>query len=138
MKLTVQHTMDAVLTISQIIRDRRPMPQKGAYRLARMHAKLLPEFNTISAQRDAMIKAYGTHQTKTTLCDGVEETVETEDFVVPPDKMGEFTAAWKKIGDEEIDVEIEPIPLSYLDLGDNVDGSIRADELIVLGDLVKE
>ena len=141
MKLKVQHVMDATLVISQIIRDRRQMPQKGKYRLARMHAKLLPEFTTINDQRDAMIKAYD-FETKVTVKDeaGVESEVSTNppSYSVPLDKMPEFTAAWKEIGDGEIDVDVEPIPLAYLDLGEGVDGCVEASELITLGDLVRE
>lgn len=139
MKLKVQTVMDATLLITQIINERRPMPQKGKYRLARMHAKLVPEFQLINAQRDAMIKAYGTHQMKSVKdADGLESFVETEDFVVPADKMPEFIEAWKKIGDEEIELDIEPIPLAQLDLGNGADGAIEASELITLGELVKE
>ena len=47
--------MDMTLLISQIIREGRQMPQKGKYRLARMHSKLMVEFTTINAQRDEMI-----------------------------------------------------------------------------------
>lgn len=137
MKLKVQHVMDATLVITNIINEARPMPLKGKYRLARMHAKLVPEFQTINAQRDDMIKAYGTHQTKTVTADGVESTVETDDFVVPLDKMPEFTEAWAKIGGEEIEIDVEPIPLDQLDLGSGVDGEIQASELITLGDLVQ-
>lgn len=139
MKLKVQHLMDAVLVISQIIReqgqDLRPMPQKGRYRLARMHAKLLPEFTTINTKRDEMISAYGYHQ----LVAGPDDTqVESANFAVPADKMDEFTAAWKEIAGEEIEVDVEPIPLAQLDLGDGTDGSISANEFIVLGALVAE
>ena len=139
MKLKVQHVMDAILTISRIIREQRPLPQKGAYRLARMHAKLLPEFQTINGRRDAMITAYNHHE----MIDGKDNAglptlTENPEFSVPVDKMSEFTAAWAEIGAEEIEVEVEPIPLSYLDLGPSIECAIRADELIVLGDLVKE
>lgn len=124
MKLKVQHVFDATLLVSQIIRERRPMPQKGSYRLARMHAKLQPEFDTIANQRDALITAYD------------HKAPEAEAFSVPDDKLAEFQEAWKKVADEEIEVAVEPIPLVYLDLGDSVVGSISASELIVLGDLV--
>lgn len=139
MKLTIQQVMDSTLLISAIIRDARPMPQKGKYRLARMHAKLLPEFTTINAQRDEMIKAYGVHQTIKNKDPetGAETDVESPEFMVPADKMPEFTAAWKTLASETLDIDVEAIPLDQLDLG-NVDGSIEASELIVLADLVKE
>ena len=135
MKLKVQHVMDATLVISQIIREQRPMPLKGKYRLSRMHAKLLPEFTTINEQRDAMITAYGFHPTTK---DADSNEVVSQEFAVPSDKMAEFTEAWKKIADEEIEIDIEPIPLAQLALGDATDGCIEANELITLGDLVRE
>ena len=141
MKLKVQHVMDATLVISQIIRDRRQMPQKAKFRLARMHAKLLPEFTRINDQRDTMIKAYD-HETKVKIKDaetGVESEVSTNppSYSVPLDKMDEFTAAWREIGDDESEVDVEPIPLTYLDMG-AADGSIEAAEFITLGDLVTD
>lgn len=134
MKLKVQQVMDAVLTLSKIIRDARPMPQKGKYRLARMHAKLLPEFTTINDKRDELIKAYDHHPME--MVDGVE--CASQNFAVPADKMAEFGANWKEIADEEIEIDVEPMPLAQLDLGDAADGSIEASELIVLGELVKD
>lgn len=134
MQLTVQQVMDATLVISQIIREERPMPQKGKYLLARMHAKLIPEFTTINEQRDALIKAYD-HRQQIEGADGI--MVDGENYAVPMDKMPEFNEAWKKIGDEMIDVGVEPIPLAAIDLGSMSDGSISAKELITLGDLVK-
>ncbi len=138
MKLTLQHVMDATLTLSQVIREQRPMTQKGKYRLARMHAKLLPEFNTINETRDGMIKAYDTHATNKSVdpATGIVIEIETPEWKVPDDKLAEFNEAWKKIAAEEIEVDVEPIPLAYLDLGG--DGSIQANEFIALGDLVKE
>lgn len=139
MKLKVQHVMDATLVISRIIREVRAMPQKGKYRLARMHAKLLPEFTLINAQRDEMITAYGHHPMVTENGeDGTSKQVESKEFSVPDDKMPEFLEAWKKVAEEEIELDIEPIPLAQLDLGDNFDGNIEASELITLGELVKE
>ena len=88
MKLTVQKAMDATLVISQIIREARPMPQKGKYRLARLHAKLLPEFQTINTRRDEMITAYDHHpMIKSTDSAGAEIEVLSDEFSVPLDKM---------------------------------------------------
>lgn len=139
MKLKVQQVFDVTLLVTQIIRENRPMPQKGKYRLSRLHAKLLPEFTTANARRDEMITAYQHHETTTVpMPDGTETTTTAEQFSVPTDKMPEFNAAWKEIADEEIEIEIDPIPLAYLDLGDKADGSISANELVTLADLVKE
>lgn len=140
MKLKVQSVMDATLILTRIINEQRAMPQKGKYRVARLHAKLLPEFKVIDARRDEMIKAYGTPQTKTVanLETGDVTITPGDGWQVPADKMPEFTAAWKQIGDEEIDVDVQPIPLAQLSLGDDTDGSIEANELLTLGDLVSD
>lgn len=140
MKLKVQQVMDATLVISQIIREDRAMPQKGRYRLARLHSKLLPEFTTINAQRDELIKAYDTHVmvSETDPETGAVIEVATAEFTVPEDKMPEFTEAWKAIAGEEIDIDVEPIPLSQLDIGGDIDGNISVNEFIVLGSLIAD
>lgn len=123
MKLTVQQVWDATLTISAIIRDRRPMPLRGKFRLARMHAWLLPEFTIISERRDALIKDYH-------LWNG-------EAWAVPDNMMEHFAAAWKDIGAMDIEIQVEPISLGDLDLpGQN--GAVEAHEMAALGDLIVE
>jgi hypothetical protein len=62
-----------------------------------------------------MIKAYNTPQTKTE--DRSPRPARSRPSVegqwqVPADKMPEFTAAWKAVGDEEIEVDVQPIPLA--------------------------
>ncbi len=138
MKLKAQLVFDAVPVISTIIREKRPLPQKGQYRIMRMHAKLLPDYTTLAERRDAMIRAYDTPFVPVN-DPRASEPAPVGMFTVPPDKAAEFEAAWKEIGDEEIDIsDLEPLPLSYLDLGEGRAGSVNALELITLGDLVKE
>lgn len=143
MKLTVQHVFDALPVITNIIRENRPMPQKGKYRLARLHAKLLPEYATAAEQRDGMIKAYDfplmvppAPSAENPMGDGPK--VPSGEFTVPPEKLAEFNAAWAEVAKEEIEVDVQPIPFAQLDLGDDKDGSISASELVILGDLVAE
>lgn len=142
MKLKVQAMIDATEAVAKIINSDRPMPLKGKYRMARLHAKLFPEYTTAIQRRDAMITAYGFHPMVPPPASQENPLrmgeVESEAFAVPPDKTAEFTAAWAEIGSEEIEVDVEPIPLAQLDLGDAVVGSITANELITLGPLVKE
>lgn len=126
MKLTAQQIRDVTLVVSQIIREQRSMPQRGKFRLARLHAKLLPEFNVIDAQRDSLVKEHG---------DPVEGDISR--WEVSAEHMPEFNAAWKTIADEEIEVDVQPIHLSDLDCG-TANGGIEANELIVLGDLITE
>ena len=140
MKLTVEKVRLATLVLAAIIRDDRPMSQKGKYRIARMHSKLFAEFQTINPQREGMIKAYNTHQVIKSFdqSTGTVTEKETDEWTVPDDKLAEFNSAWDKIGDEEIEVDVQPIPLALLDRGDDQNGSITANDLIVLGELVTE
>ncbi len=142
MKLKVQQVMDATIVLTRIVNDRRPMPQRGKYLVARMHAKLLPEFKIIDGRRDEMIRAYNNPQTRVVpgsiQAEGESPQMEPIEgqWQVPADKMPEFTEAWKAIGAEEIDVDVQAIPLLSLSLPDGSDGAIEANELITLGDLV--
>lgn len=136
MKITVQRLMEATMVVEKIIGQHRAMPLTGKFRLARLHAKLWDEYAVVNAQRDAMIRAYDTHVMVAD--ENGDFAVQMPEFTVPADKMPEFTEAWSKIAAEEIEIDIEPIPLACLDLGDNVDGSIETTELIMLGDLVTE
>ncbi len=137
MQFTVQKMIDTTLVVAQIIREGRPMPQKGKYRLARLHAKLYPEYEVATKRRDEMIKAYETHQ-QVPATPPAEGMVDGPEWIVPDDKLEDFNAAWKVISEEVIDIDVQPIPLAYLDRGDTVDGAISAAEITILGDLVTE
>lgn len=132
MLLKIQNVMDATLLISLIIRERRAMPQIGKYKLARMHAKLLPEFVAINESRDEMIKSYGYHQTVTDEQGAVTETAE---WAVPNEKVDEFNAAWLELAQQEITIDIDPISIADVDLGPGTDGPIEASEFIAFGAL---
>lgn len=144
MKLKVQKLMDVTLLLTQIIRERRPMPQKGKMELARMHAKLEPEFKIIDEQRNEIIKAYDTRIMVPDPGGRIDEAtgkvamVEGDGYQVPEDKLDEFNKKWEEIAEHEVEVDIKPIPLKYIDLGLGSDGSIEAFELIMLGDLITE
>ncbi len=145
MNLKVQHIMDAFPVIVGIINSGRPLPQKGAYRLARLHAKLQPEFKVANDQREGLIKAYDHHpmvaapKPLAEEFDGkAPEMVPAEHFAVPADKMDEFTAAWSVIAGEDVEVDVQPIPLAQVDAGDDKAACISASELVILGSLVAE
>lgn len=123
MKLTVQQVFDAYQVLQAIVNGHRPLPQKGAYRVSRMKAKLDAEFTSISQRRDALLDQHAI---------AVEGA--PGNYTVTP----EFTAAWKDFASDEIEVAVEPIPLALIDLGDSVPGAITVGELSVLGDLVAE
>lgn len=142
MKLKVQHVMDATLVVTNLINRQCPMPQRGKYLLARMHMKLNAEYVPINERRDEMIKAYNNPQMRpvpnAVVAEGEPIPMErvSNEWEVPADKMPEFLAAWKVIADEEIDVDIQPIPLISLCMPNGTEGLIEASEFITLGDLV--
>lgn len=142
MLLKVGHVFQAAPVITQIINENRPLPQKGAYRIARLYAKLKPEYDLIVTRRNTMIEAYG-HKEMVAGPDVEEGTratdeqlVQAPNFSVPLDKMPEFLAAWAEVANEEIEVAVEQIPLAQLSLGDDKPSVISAAELLVLDDLV--
>ncbi|MBU6430461.1 MAG: hypothetical protein KGR26_15700, partial [Cyanobacteria bacterium REEB65] len=122
---------------------------RGKYLLARMHTKLMPEFKVIDARHDEMVKSYGNPQTEEIVAaeDDAANNVKAGDKIirpvdgqwqVPPDKMDEFTKAWDAICDEDIDVDVQPIPLLALCMPNGTEGLIEAGEFIILGDLVTD
>lgn len=132
MRLKIHQVFNAVQALDAIIREKRRMPQLGKFRLARMHAKLLPEFVTANAQREELIRRHGNVQP-----DG--------QFMVGPAAMRAFTAEWEPIAEAEVDVDVEPISVTSSEISlaapgdwDEHNGPIEASELLLLGDLVTE
>lgn len=140
MLLKVGHVFQAAPVITQIINSNRPLPSKGAYRFSRLYAKLKPEYDLIAARRNSMIEAYGHKEILTAKDVETGEDVQTEaqNFSVPMEKMPEFNAAWAEVANEEIEVAVEPIPLSHLSAGEDIPSAITAGEFVVLDGLVKE
>lgn len=139
MILKVGHVFQATPVITTIINQDRRLPQKGSYRLARLYAKLKPEYDLILARRNSMIEAYAHKEMLTAkdMATGEDVQTEAQNFSVPLDKMPEFNAAWAEVANEEIEVTVEPIPLDQLDNGGGV-GVISAGELFILDDLIRE
>lgn len=146
-KLTVDQLLVALSHISTIIRERRPMPQRGKLAFAKMHTALTPTFNIYSKERDDLIASYDYHPmvprpAKPT--DSEEDIAKGfvlephKEFAVPEDKMADFEAKWKPIGDKIIDLDVKPISVKLFNMGDMVDGSIEANEIIEMGDLISE
>lgn len=155
MKLKVQHILDATAVVATIIRENRAMPQNGKFRLSRLHTKLEPEAVTINKQYNEMVTAYdhrkmipnpennvSDEDRAAAIADGKGDTLppkEIEVNAVPDEHMPEFSKKWAEFLAEEIEVDVEPVPLDQLCLpGDLTDGSIRANEFIVLGCLVRD
>jgi len=146
-KITADRLLMALPIIATIIRERRVMPQKGKFAFARMHAALMPDFTLINQQRDEIIKTYNFHPevarpAKPT--DSEDDIAKgfvmepSKEFAVPEDKMAEFAEKWKEIGESELTLNVEPISMKLFDLGAMTDGSIEANEIIEMGDLITE
>jgi hypothetical protein len=124
MKMTAQRIMDVYLLLRRISNERRPLPQKGAYRVARMLSKMQADATPILEQYDALITSYGY----------IPEGKQVNE--VPADKLAEFLAKWKEtLGGEEHELDLEPMPIDHLDNGSR-SGSLSVDELLLLDDLV--
>ena len=140
MKLKAQQVFDATQVLARIINENRALPSKGKYRIARMHAKLFPEFTTANEQRTAKIasydhKAWVTPEGRIVPAEEGGDAKATEQAAVPDDKMAEFVAWWAEIAAVEIDVNVEPIPIEQLSI-DGLDSSISYAEFATLGELV--
>ena len=140
MKLTLQRVFEATQALAAIINENRPLPSKGKYRVARMHAKLFPEFTTLNDRRTAMIMAYGhkqavLHGKVVTEPDDLTHAGIVMQDAVPDDKMPEFLAAWADLAKEEIEVNVEPIPIYQLCI-DGQEGVVTFAEFAALGELV--
>ena len=127
MKLKASQVLNATTILAAIINENRPLPQKGKYRIGRMHAKLFAEWEQLEVRRKAIVEQ---HQEE------VPPAAEGEPATTRTSAAGE--AEWKDILEQEIEVNVEPVPLSCLDMGDAVNGSVSANELQMLGDLVTE
>ena len=124
MKLTVAHLYAAQITLTAIINRKAPMSQKGKYRIARMHRKLMPDFQVANEQRELFISAFGHRE------EGAEN------FSVPVDKMDTWHEFWTNgLAKETVEIDVQPIPLSTL-VSDDANGSIEAIEIMDLDDLV--
>lgn len=139
MKLTAQNVFGATVVLASIIKEQRSMPQRGKYLVARLHTKLLPEYNVLEGRRNAIVQELGDPVMKTEeLADGTISITPVEgQWQVPMHRMPEFTKAWEAIGAEELEVDVQPLPLSALSLPTG-DGAIEAHELVILGDLITE
>lgn len=136
-KMKAGELYNAVICLAGIINDKRPLSFKGNYRIARMHTKLTVEFTPISKARDDLILSYN-HKAIPKDDKGKDIEGATPQDTVPDDKADDFLEKWKAIADEVIEIDAEAIPFEQLDMGDNTAGLITANELIVLGPLVKD
>lgn len=141
LNVKVRTIFEALPVITAIIKERRPMGQAGKFRLARMHAVLLPEFEAINKQRDELIKSYGQRVmvSKGPTEEGQEpEMVPTDNYSVPMDKIDDFNTKWTEMMAEAVEVNINPIPISMLSPPNAENGSIEAAEIASLDELLTD
>lgn len=155
MKVKAQTIFDALPVITAIIDQRRPMPQAGKYRLARMHAKLLPEWKVLNDQRNELVKTHGAPKKihkpievgeTIPLLEGetaeeatkrrMGEMIDSDDFEVPAEKMPAFMADLEKVMVEEIDITVNAIPIGMLSPANADNGSVEAGEIALMGELI--
>lgn len=146
-KLTADQLLIAMTHVSTIIRERRPMPQRGKIAFARMHSALMSDYTIIAKERDDLVKSYDYHpvvKVAATPADGEEAMARGwverphDEFAVPEDKIKEFEEKWKETGDTVLEIEVTPISAKLFDLGTGTDGSIHAFEIIEMRDLITE
>jgi len=147
-KLTVDQLLVAMTTVSTILRERRPMPQRGKFAFAKMHTALMDDFKKHSEHRDELIATYGHKETLRRPAlperDSVEDVARgyaempAVEFSVPQDKLKDFDEKWKIFGEEEIELDVKPISLKLFDLGTGTDGSVEGAEIIDMGALIVE
>jgi hypothetical protein len=152
MKLKTANVIQSAAILTAIINSDRPLPTKGKYRVTRMQKVLAKEAALLEEQRSNLVKKMGEE-----IFEGEGEKRTSKGWQVSLDKMPEFVKEWESILGSEIDVQVEPIPLSQLDTGGVVemevietaeDGSkkkvkkmvdpITISEIALLGDLISD
>lgn len=130
MKLTAERVHVALPVIDRIISERRPLTVKAAYRMARLHAKLLPEFRLLEQRRDALICAYEYKAVPEGAKEGAKPVP-----TVPADKVPEFHANWAATVKDEIEVDVQPISIHCLGPA-HAESPVTAAEMLLLGELL--
>ena len=67
---------------------------------------------------------------------GPPEMIESKEYTVPPEHLAEYEQYWSEVAEQEIEFDAEPMPITQFDLGDHVNGSLEAGEIIALGPLI--
>ena len=135
MKFTVERIFELMQALTPIINEKRNMPQRGKFALARLHRKLWPEYQLIVEQRNEIIQSLQLPEAEAV--PGVPQAVKPrpDEMIVPPSRMKEWEDRWAEIKKMEIEIAgIEPIPLEDMTLDGN--GAIEARELWTLDELV--
>lgn len=128
MKMKAAQLLDAYITLTAIINEKRRLPQKGAYRIARMHSKLSSEAMLVDGQRNELIRKHGSE------IFGGPDGLQLTGYKVKESAEEEYRKEWMTIAEEDIELDVEPIPLEQL----GTEGTILPNEFHHLGPLVAE
>jgi len=138
MKITIGELLDGYATLTAIINDKRPLPQKGKYRIGRMHTALATEVKQANEQHDELVKKYGAESFEQGPDGQPTEPLVSTGWRVTQQNLAAFGDEWGAIRGESIEVVVEPIPLDQLCFANDETGLIEAHEFMALGALVSE
>lgn len=102
MKLALKDVLVAQGTVSAILQKKYPLsqlPVKLMYRLQKINTKLTSELEDFEKARLALIRTY---------VDG--DLPDGQIISVPEDKLTEFRAEIEKMVNDEVEVNIQPVP----------------------------
>jgi len=117
-KLTVNDLLAAKAAIARMVGLK--MPGRAGYWLARLDAKLTPEWRVVEEKRMELVQKHG-------------ETDDKGTTKVPPEKLKDFIAEYNVIGGESIEVDLQPIWLSVL-----ADCEIPVGDMMAIEMFIKE
>lgn len=133
MQVTVGDIHDAMFALTQIIKKPRVIPQTGKFRIAKLHAALLPFHEENEKRRGELIQKYGTEQFQDeakTVSVGWGVSENTPGFDA-------YQKEWAEIRKEPRTLPASVSPLKLSALGDDPKG-IEAGEFVMLGCFVEE
>jgi hypothetical protein len=129
-KMKVRDMMLACEALYSMTARNAVMSTKGRYRVTKMYAQLRTEYGAANDQRSAIIAKL--RIVKQDLPDGGFITK------VHDDDREKFEEEWKPIGDDECEVDVQPIPLSSISSGADAEGAPTMIEILNLGPLVHD
>jgi hypothetical protein len=102
-KITLENLRDASMALSKILTQ--PMAFKLSYRLLKMTKKIRAEQKDLEDARMELVKKYGKKD-------------ERGAYTVPPEKIEKFMDEFNTVLEEEISLDIPPIPQDLIEEAD--------------------
>ena len=120
MRIKAGLLLQAAAVVAVMVQEGRAVGSKGAYWLGRLPMQLMPEVTKLEEHRTSLIKKHGqeTFSRPPEVAEGVKVTPPVSTGWSVPSGTPEYAAfltEWLGICDDEIEVAVEPIPLSYLE-----------------------